>query len=477
MLRLNSKVLIIKGLFTGISRTGTSSFSCFGYICTMNFPEPTVAIYTLGCKLNYAESSTIGRQLAASGYRKIPLEEKPDVAVINTCSVTENADRECRMIVRRILASNPATFIAVIGCYAQLKPNEIASIPGVDLVLGASEKFRLPVFLKQIHKNDTAEVHSCEISDAGSFFSSYSSGDRTRAFLKVQDGCDYPCTYCTIPRARGSSRSDSIQGVLARAEEIAASGIREIVLTGVNIGDFGKSPDGKDRVSSLTALLYALESVEGIERIRISSIEPNLLTGEIIRMVSGSKKITPHFHIPLQSGSDRILALMKRRYKTDLYRDKVNQILSELPEACIGADVITGFPGETEDHFRETLDFLKDLDVSYLHVFTYSERDNTPAAHMEGTVPVAERKRRNAMLRILSEKKRARFYNGHMGTFRPVLWEADNHNGLMHGFTDNYIRISRTFDALYINSITLEKISALTSDGSMSVEGGSALHI
>ena len=429
----------------------------------------TVAFHTLGCKLNFAETSTIARQLKNAGFSKVEIEDGADVVVINTCSVTENADRECKSIVRKAQLSNPNAFIAIIGCYAQLKPDEIALIPGVDLVLGATEKFNLPFYLQNAEKKSVAEIHSCEIVDATQYISAYSFGDRTRAFLKVQDGCDYSCSYCTIPLARGKSRSASLDQVLKNVSEIVEKGVKEIVLTGVNIGDYGiiNTNDSK-RESDFFNLIKKLDKVEGIERFRISSIEPNLLTDEIITFTAQSQKFVPHFHIPLQSGSDKILGLMKRRYKRNLYVERVNQIKNVMPHACIGVDVIVGFPGETENDFLETYNFLNSLDISYLHVFTYSERENTDAASMSGSVPISERKRRNKMLRILSEKKRNYFYEKYIGNEFDVLFEEENKKNEIYGFTDNYIRVSVPFDSSLINSVS--KVRLTSFDGSIAVK-------
>jgi threonylcarbamoyladenosine tRNA methylthiotransferase MtaB len=421
----------------------------------MNF-IPTVAFHTLGCKLNFAESSTIARQLKDSGYSKVTFNDHADVYVINTCSVTENADRECRAVVRKALDTNPGAFIAVIGCYAQLKPQEIAAIEGVDLVLGATEKFNLPEYLHQLSKKVRAEIHSCEVADADIFISSFSTGDRTRAFLKVQDGCDYSCTYCTIPLARGASRSDSISNVVMQADRIAEQGIKEIVLTGVNIGDF-RGADGSD----FLALIKALDHVEGIDRFRISSIEPNLLSDEIIEFVASARRFVPHFHIPLQSGSDKILKLMRRRYLSEVYSNRVRKIKSLMPHCCIGADVITGFPGETESDFLDTYNFLNELEVSYLHVFTYSERDHTEAVKMEGAVPIHERKRRNKMLRILSQKKLQHFYRLHLGQMHKVMFETENKNGMLHGFTENYIKVKTSFNASLVRQVAEVKLDEI----------------
>ncbi len=431
--------------------------------------NPTVSFYTLGCKLNFAETSTIGQQLKSAGFIKKDFEEGADVVVINTCSVTENANRECRMIVRRALQKNPDSFIAIIGCYAQLKPEEIASIEGVDLVLGAKEKFNLTEYLNDFKKNKIAEVHSCTIGESNIFHAAYSTAERTRAFLKVQDGCDYPCTYCTIPLARGASRSASIEEVVANAEAIAAQGIREIVLTGVNIGDYGIMKVDSPRENTFLQLITELDKIKGIDRFRISSIEPNLLSDDIIEFVAASKRFAPHFHIPMQSGSDKILGLMRRRYKRNLYQARVEKIKSAMPHACIGVDVIVGFPGETEEDFLETYNFINQLDVSYLHVFTYSERENTPAAEMNGVVDVAVRKRRNKMLRILSEKKRQQFYRSQSGLTLTALFEhtTDEENNML-GFTENYVRIKMPAQTTFMN-VPL-KVKLQEYDGSIAVQ-------
>ncbi|UOE41959.1 tRNA (N(6)-L-threonylcarbamoyladenosine(37)-C(2))-methylthiotransferase MtaB [Chryseobacterium suipulveris] len=431
----------------------------------------TAAFHTLGCKLNFAETSTIARQLTDAGYEKVSFEDKADVYIINTCSVTEAADKECKLHVKRALKANPDGLVIIIGCYAQLKPEEIASIDGVDMVLGATEKFNILNYLDDLKKSQSSGiVHSCEIDDADFFIGSYSIGDRTRAFLKVQDGCDYKCTYCTIPLARGISRSDTIGNVVKNAKEIAAKGIREIVLTGVNIGDYGKGEFGnKKHEHTFLDLITELDKVEGIDRIRISSIEPNLLKDESIELVSKSRSFVPHFHIPLQSGSDELLGKMKRRYQTKLYSDRIAKIREVMPNACIGVDVIVGFPGETQEKFLETYHYLNNLPISYLHVFTYSERENTEAAKMDGAVPIAERKKRNKMLRILSEKKKVAFYQTQLGKTLPVLWEHENKNGLMFGFTENYVRVQKPFDADSINKIESMQLSKIESDGTVSV--------
>jgi threonylcarbamoyladenosine tRNA methylthiotransferase MtaB len=431
----------------------------------------TVAFHTLGCKLNFSETSAIGRQLKDAGYEKKEFSDGADVYVINTCSVTENADKECRKIVRDALSVSPDAFVVIIGCFAQLKPKEIGEISGVDLVLGASEKFNLVHYLEDIHKREHADVHACEIEEADFFVDAWSFGDRTRAFLKVQDGCDYTCAFCTIPLARGKSRSDTIENVLKNASHVASLGVKEIVLTGVNLGDFGKGFDGEQkRETNFHDLVKALDEVEGIERIRISSIEPNLLKDEIIQFVSTSKRFVPHFHIPLQSGSDKILKSMRRRYLREVYENRVAKIKSLLPHCCIGVDVIVGFPGETEADFLETYNFLNQLDVSYLHVFTYSERPNTDAIEMTGVVPVNERRRRNKMLRILSQKKLRDFYSQHKGTERPVLFEHENRNGFMHGYTDNYIKVKFPFDENLANTIVPVQLSNIEADGMVGAE-------
>lgn len=433
--------------------------------------KKTVAFHTLGCKLNFAETSTIARQLIGAGYQKVDFDDPAQLYVINTCSVTDNADKECKFHVKRAVKANPDGLVVVLGCYAQLKPEEISAIEGVDLVLGAKEKFNLLNFLDDLQKSEnSAQIHSCEIEDADFFIGSYSIGDRTRAFLKVQDGCDYKCTYCTIPQARGISRSDTIDNIIKNASEIAKQDIKEIVLTGVNIGDYGKGEFGnKKHEHTFLDLVKELDQVDGIERIRISSIEPNLLKDETIELVSKSQSFVPHFHIPLQSGSDDILKKMKRRYLTPLYLSRVNKIREIMPNACIGVDVIVGFPGETEEKFLETYNFLAELPISYLHVFTYSERDNTEAVEMEGIVPLQERKRRNKMLRILSEKKKMAFYQTQIGKTLPVLWEHEEKNGMMFGFTNNYVRVQKPFNANSCNQIEMVKLEKISSDGNVIV--------
>ena len=431
----------------------------------------TAAFHTLGCKLNCAETSTIARQLTSAGYEKVSFDEPAKVYIINTCSVTENADRECKFHVKRAMKANPDGLVVILGCYAQLKPEEISKIEGVDLVLGAKEKFNILSYLDDLQKSEnTGIIHSCEIDEADFFIGSYSIGDRTRAFLNVQDGCDYKCTYCTIPLARGISRSDTIESVVKNATEIAQKGIKEIVLTGVNIGDYGKGEFGnKKHEHTFLDLITELNQVEGIERIRISSIEPNLLKNESIELVAKSKRFVPHFHIPLQSGSDDLLKKMKRRYLTGLYADRVAKIREVMPDSCIGVDVIVGFPGETEEKFLETYNFINELPISYLHVFTYSERENTEAVEMEGVIPIPERKRRNKMLRILSEKKKMAYYQTQLGKTLPVLWEHENKNGLMFGFTENYVRVQKPFDENSVNTIELLKLKKIIADGTVSV--------
>lgn len=414
-----------------------------------------VAFHTLGCKLNYTETGMIWKNLESLGYEKVSFESPADYYIINTCSVTENADKECKRIVRKAQRCNPDSHIVVTGCYAQLKPNQIAEIPGVNLVVGTQDKFKLGDLMETI-LHDQVQVYSCDIQDVHSYHSSYSIGERTRTFLKVQDGCDYSCTYCTIPLARGKSRSDSIINIIRQANEIAQQGIKEIVLSGVNIGDFGFSGTTGKRNENLLELITELDRIEGIQRFRISSIEPNLLNDQIIEFIAGSKKFVPHFHIPLQSGSDFILKRMKRRYLSALYQNRIETIKTLLPQAGIGADVIVGFPGETEEYFRETFDFIHGLPLSYLHVFTYSERDNTEAVSMTASVPSDVRLERNRLLRQLSNKKRNVFYNEHLYTSRPVLWECENDGGYMLGYTDNYIRVRKTYSESQANTIQNE---------------------
>ena len=416
--------------------------------------QRSVAFHTLGCKLNFSETSTISRMMEEEGFVKKSFDELADVYVINTCSVTDNADKECRQIVRRIQRKAPESLVVITGCYAQLKPKEIAEIPGVDLVLGAAEKFNLGAHIAELVKGDATKICSCEIEDVSGFTASFSINDRTRTFLKVQDGCDYNCSFCTIPMARGKSRSDSIANVVAHANTLAQNGVKEIVLTGVNLGDFGKGPDGdKKQEEDFFGLIQQLDQVAGIERYRISSIEPNLLTNEIIEFVAAGSKFMPHFHIPLQSGSNTILALMRRRYKRELYAEKVALIKKLIPDCAIGVDVIVGFPGETDTAFKETFDFLHTLDISYLHVFTYSERDDTLAVTMKGIVPMQKRHERNKTLRNLSYMKNQYFTQQHAGETRSVLFEDAQKNGMMEGYTDNYIRVQTPYRKEYANQI------------------------
>ena len=425
-----------------------------------------VAFHTLGCKLNFSETSHIARTCEDEGYEKVDFKEKADIYVLNTCSVTENADKECKRLVRQVLKINSEAFVVIIGCFAQLKPEEIAKYKGVDLVLGATEKFKLPSYLNDLSKQEIAEIHSCEIREANFFEGAYSIGDRTRAFLKVQDGCDYKCTYCTIPLARGISRSDQLENVLKNAKEISRKEIKEIVLTGVNIGDYGKGEFGnKKHKHTFLDLVKALDDVKGISRLRISSIEPNLLKNETIDFVSNSKIFVPHFHIPLQSGSDVLLKRMKRRYHTTLYKDRITHIKDKIPDCCIGVDVIVGFPGETEELFQETYNLLNELDISYLHVFTYSERANTKAASMKGVVDKYVRHQRSKMLRILSAKKKRAFYEKNIGTTRTVLFEHDNKDGFIQGFTENYVKVKVDYDPGLRNQSIKVKLNDFADDG------------
>lgn len=419
-------------------------------VYTMN---KTVAFHTLGCKLNFSETAALSRQLVQEGFEKRDFTEQADIYVINTCSVTENADKECRHLVRRIQRKAPASTVVITGCYAQLKPQEIASIPGVDLVLGAAEKFNLAHHLKEFSKGDSTRICSCDAEEIGGFNASFSVDERTRAFLKVQDGCDYTCSFCTIPLARGKSRSDTIAGAVRNAKELAQKGIKEIVLTGINLGDFGKDPETGARRETFFELVQALEQVEEIPRYRISSIEPNLLSDEIIRFVAGSGRFMPHFHIPLQSGSNKILGLMRRRYQRELYIEKVEQIKSLMPHCAIGVDVIVGFPGETEEDFGDTYRFLHELDVSYLHVFTYSERARTKALDIQPVVPVAVRQERNKKLRNLSFLKMQHFTRQHEGQKRKILFESNSRSGLMEGYSDNYIKVSTPYREEWHNQI------------------------
>ena len=425
-----------------------------------------VGFYTLGCKLNFSETSTIARSFKDEGFERVDFNDEADIYVINTCSVTENADKRFKTIVKQAQKVNPEAFIAAVGCYAQLKPQELADVNGVDLVLGATEKFKITDYLNDLSKNDFGEVHSCEIEEADFYVGSYSIGDRTRAFLKVQDGCDYKCTYCTIPLARGISRSDTLENVLKNAKEISERNIKEIVLTGVNIGDYGKGEFGnKKHEHTFYELVQALDEVEGIERLRISSIEPNLLKNETIDFVAQSKTFVPHFHIPLQSGSNDMLKKMRRRYLRELYVDRVEQIKTVMPHACVGVDVIVGFPGETDEHFLETYNFLNELDISYLHVFTYSERENTVAATMDGVVPKKVRSKRSKMLRGLSVKKRRAFYESQIGTKRTVLFESENKEGYIHGFTENYVKVKAPWNPELVNTLHEVELTKIDSDG------------
>ncbi len=428
--------------------------------------EKKVAFYTLGCKLNFSETSTIARDFQNQGFQRVDFEEPADIYVINTCSVTDNADKRFKTIVKAALKMNSKAFLIAIGCYAQLKPEELANIDGVDLVLGASEKFKVLDYIEDLSKNDMGEIHSCEIDEADFYVSSYAIGDRTRAFLKVQDGCDYKCTYCTIPLARGISRSDTLNNVLNNAREISKQGIKEIVLTGVNIGDYGKGEFGnKKHEHTFYDLVKALDCVDGIHRVRISSIEPNLLKDETIDFVSQSRSFVPHFHIPLQSGSDKLLKMMKRRYQTDLYKERVQKIKENMPHACIGVDVIVGFPGETDALFLKTYQLLSELDISYLHVFTYSERPNTEAVEMKGVVPKNVRNKRSKMLRGLSVKKRRAFYESQMNAELTVLFEGENKKGYIHGFTENYVKVKSPWNPELINTLHRVKLREIDEDG------------
>ncbi len=433
---------------------------------TKSFMKKKVAFYTLGCKLNFSETSTIARNFKEEGFNRVDFSENADIYVINTCSVTENADKRFKTIVKQAQKTNPNAFVAAVGCYAQLKPQELADVNGVDLVLGATEKFKITDYINDLSKNDFGEVHSCEIEEADFYVGSYSIGDRTRAFLKVQDGCDYKCTYCTIPLARGISRSDTLENVLKNVEEIVAKGIKEIVLTGVNIGDYGKGEYGnKKHEHTFYELVQALDEVDGAERFRISSIEPNLLKNETINFVSNSRAFVPHFHIPLQSGNNEMLKLMRRRYQRELYVERVNKIKEVMPHACIGVDVIVGFPGETDDHFLDTYNFLNELDISYLHVFTYSERDNTLATTMNGVVPKNVRAKRSKMLRGLSVKKRRAFYENQLGAIRTVLFENDNKEGYIQGFTENYVKVKAPWNPELANTLQKVILTNIDDDG------------
>ena len=423
----------------------------------------SVAFYTLGCKLNFAETSTIGQQLMGHGFAKAQFTQGADLYVINTCSVTDHADRKCKKVVAEALRYNPNAYVVIVGCYAQLKPAEIAEIPGVDMVLGAAEKFNLMQHLGELVKEPKARIYNAPIKETNVFVPGFSEGDRTRTFMKVQDGCDYFCSFCTIPLARGNSRSANIQDTVAKIKEVAAGATKEIVLTGVNLGDFGVN-HGED----FFGLIRQLDQIEGVDRYRISSIEPNLLTDEIISFVAASRRFVPHFHIPLQSGSDDILARMRRRYDSSLYQSRINRILELMPHCAIGVDVIVGFPGETEEEFMKTYQFLNALDVAYLHVFPYSERPNTTAKKMKDRVPQFMRNQRVEMLRILSEKKKQAFYRNHLGTCRPVLFEAEEKGNFMFGFTDNYIKVKADYDPLMVNEVVAMNLEHINEDGTIS---------
>jgi len=430
--------------------------------------EKKVAFYTLGCKLNFSETSTIARTFTSEGFERVEFEEKADIYVINTCSVTDNADKRFKAIVKNALKQNDEAFLIAIGCYAQLKPEELAAVDGVDLVLGATEKFNVTSYINDLTKNNLGEIHSCEISDADFYVGSYSIGDRTRAFLKVQDGCDYKCTYCTIPLARGISRSDTVQNVLDNAREISSKGIKEIVLTGVNIGDYGKGEFGnKKHEHTFLDLVKELDKVEGIHRLRISSIEPNLLKDETIDFVSTSSSFVPHFHIPLQSGSDELLKKMKRRYLKETYTNRVSRIKETMPNACIGVDVIVGFPGETDALFLETYNYLNGLDISYLHVFTYSERPNTEAVALNGIIPKKVRAKRSKMLRGLSAKKRRSFYESQLGNSLTALFESENKEGYIHGFTENYVKVKTPWNPELVNTLHEITLTEIDIDGTV----------
>ncbi len=440
------------------------------YLCLVMFYNKKYALYTLGCKLNFAEGSAISRVLSTHGYQSVDFSEVADFYIINTCSVTDNADKKCRSLVRNILRKAPESKVIIMGCYAQLKPEEIAQIPGVSMVLGANEKFNIHLHLQQLESNTETLVLSGQIKDVNFYAPSFSFGERTRSFLKIQDGCDYFCSFCTIPLARGRSRSTSIENTLAIAQEVAKTGVNEVVLTGVNIGDFGKTEDGRKRTKeNFYALIQELDKIHDIKRWRISSIEPNLLTEEVIDFVTNSNHFMPHFHIPLQSGSDKILRLMRRKYDTDLYRNRIDKIKVLMPHCCIGVDVIVGFPGETEQDFLDTYQFLNNLEISYLHVFTYSEREDTKALEILEVVPIAERRRRNEMLRILSEKKRRAFYEVNIGNVFSVLFEAENDEGYMYGFTSNYIKVRIRYDEALINTIQEVKLEKVQGSGVMEV--------
>ncbi len=428
--------------------------------------EKNVAFYTLGCKLNFSETSTIARNFENEGFKRVDFEQTADIYVINTCSVTDNADKRFKSIVKNALKKNSEAFLIAVGCYAQLKPKELAAVDGVDLVLGATEKFNVTSYINDLTKNNIGEVHSCEISEADFYVGSYSIGDRTRAFLKVQDGCDYKCTYCTIPLARGISRSDTLENVINNAKEISSNGIKEIVLTGVNIGDYGKGEFGnKKHKHTFLELVKKLEGVEGIHRLRISSIEPNLLKDETIDFIAKSDTFVPHFHIPLQSGSDELLKKMKRRYRVQTYTNRVHKIKELMPNACIGVDVIVGFPGETEELFLETYNYLNEMDISYLHVFTYSERPNTEAVNLKGVIPKKIRAKRSKMLRGLSAKKRRSFYENQLGNTARVLFENENKEGFINGFTENYVKVKTPWNPNLVNTLHTIYLTEIDNDG------------
>lgn len=422
----------------------------------------TVAFHTLGCKLNFSETSALGRKFVDAGFLKVDFEDKSDVYVINTCSVTEEANKKCRLVVRQALNRNAGAYIVVVGCYAQLKPQEIADIPGVDMVLGAKDKFRITELIGDLTKSENPCVYNSNIKEVNSFEDAFSIGDRTRSYLKIQDGCDYKCAFCTIPLARGKSRSDKLANILQNAENIAAQGVKEIILAGVNIGDYGK-----DQPHTFEEVVWALDEIKDIERIRISSIEPNLLHANIIEFVANSQRFMPHFHLPLQSGNNEMLSQMRRRYRRELYAERVAAIKKYMPDACIGVDVIVGFPGETDAHFQDTFDFIHSLDVSYLHVFTYSERENTLAAEMQEVVPKHVRSERNKQLRMLSDKKRRYFYEQFVGTSRPLLVEAEHDGGMMYGFTDNYIKVAIPNSPELVNQIIQVELQEVMADGVM----------
>lgn len=426
----------------------------------------SVALSTLGCKLNFSETSSIANNLEKNNFKVVPFNQYADAYIINTCSVTENADNKFKVFVNKALKINPNAFVAAIGCYAQLKPEELLSVKGVDLVLGASEKFNIVNYLQNIDQDFSKFDHSCNINDVDSFIETYSTNSRTRAFLKVQDGCDYKCSFCTIPLARGKSRSNSIENVVKNVKEIISNGIKEIVLTGINLGDFGKrQSDSFVTNEDFLGLIKTLDKIDGVERYRVSSIEPNLLTDEIISFISKSNKFVPHFHIPLQSGSDQILKKMRRRYKTDLYESRVELIRKLIPNASIGVDVIVGFPGETDEMFLETYNFIEKLDVTYLHVFSYSERENTKAIELNGVVPKKTRNKRSKLLRLLSASKKTSFYKNNIGNDYNVLFESENKNGLIEGYTENYIRVRKDWNKNLVGQIRKVRIEKVDSEG------------